>query len=139
MRDRRKPGIRINTLTLGGVFIVMGMYAFSPFDTLFTATLARMGVEEMWGTFMLCAGTLLAISAGGHRRYLRWAANVSGMIMGGFTFWVCWVEAFLTPTAAAMGVIAVGCLASMVRDAIAGQNYRCWLRETGRWEADRGG
>lgn len=139
MIDRRRNGIRINTLTLGAVFFVMGLYAFSPLDTLFTATLARLEIEEMWGSFMIAAGALLAFSATGHRRYVRWLGNTAGMLMGGLTFWICWSEALLTPTGAAMGVIAVGCLASMIRDAFAGQNYRCWLRQTGQWESGRGG
>lgn len=126
-------------MTLGAVLVVMGMYAFSPMDTTFTATLARMGLEESWGVAMIVGGLTLGLSSTVHHRYARWVGNMGGMLVSGWTFSLCWTAGMLTPTVAACGVIAVGCVIAMMRDAFAGREYRCMLRETGQWEvAGRG-
>jgi hypothetical protein len=139
MRDRRRQPWRIHTMTLGAVLAVMGMYAFSPMDTSFTATLARMGLEEAWGVAMILGGLTLGVSAPMQRRYARWVGNMGGMMAAGWTFSLCWTAGILTPTVAACGVIAVGCAWAMLRDAFAGREYRCMVRQTGRWEvASRG-
>lgn len=134
MRDRRRSRLRIHTLTLGALLAVMGMYAFAPMDTLFTSVLAHQGLEETWGVAMIAAGVTLGVSSTMSGRYARWSGNVAAMMASGWTFSLCWTSGLLTPTVAACGVISIGCGATMIRDALAGQRYRCMLRETGRWD-----
>lgn len=138
--DRRRQSWRIHTVTLGAVLVVMGMYAFSPMDTMFTRTLALLGLEEVWGALMILAGLGLGFSANTTNKYLRWCGNLGGMLVCGWTFWLCRQFGPLTPTVAATGVICLGCLATMIRDALVGKRTRCMLRETGRWDgAERRG
>ena len=135
MNDRSQGRWRTHTITLGAVLVVMGLYAFSPFDTLFTATLARLDLETAWGTVMVGSGSLLALTAGTTHRYMRWAGNMGGMLAGGWTWASCWNHMMLTPTVAACAVIAVGCAVTMLRDAVYGRRYRCQMRQTQQWEA----
>ena len=134
MQDRRQSQIRTHTVTLGAVLIVMGAYAFAPFDTMFTTELARQGIEPLWGVLMVTSGAGLAYGGTTRNRLLRWAGNAAGMFVTGWTVAVSWTGGIITPTLAACGVICLGCAATMMRDAIAGQNYRCMLKATGRWE-----
>lgn len=133
--DRRRARLRTHTFTLGFVLVVMGCYAFSPIDTLFTQTLARLGVEDLWGAVLLASGGLLALSAASSHKYMRWAGNAAGGFAGMWTFGLCISEGLFTPTVAACGVIGIGCIATMVRDALSGQKYRCMMRQTGQWSA----
>lgn len=135
MYERRARRWRIHTMTLGAVLAAMGTYAFMPFDTLFTQTLARLELEHTWGVVMITCGGILAMSAGTTHRYGRWAGNLCGMIAGGWTWAICWAHGMLTPTVAACGVIAVGCAVTMARDAIHGKRVRCMMRRTQQWEA----
>ena len=135
MTDRRGHRVHIHALTIAGMLICMGLYAFGPIDTWFTAALARMGVEYAWGYCMVGAGVLLSLSAVLPHRRLRWAGHFAAMMASGWTFWLMWPTGVLTPTIAACGVIAIGCGASMIRNALDGKRTRCVLRETGRWEA----
>lgn len=135
MKDRRQPQVRTHTVTLGAVLIVMGAYAFAPFDTLFTQVLAKERVEELWGTLMISAGGLLVYTGATQSRLMRWAGNTSAMFVTGWTVVMCWQGSILTPTLAACGVICVGCAVTMMRDAANSRKYRCMLRSTGQWES----
>lgn len=138
MNDRRRTW-RTHTLTLGAVLVAMGMYAFQSFDTRFTATLAQIGVEYVWGVLMVVSGLALGVTGGASNRFVRWLGNFSASLVCSWTFWLCWQFEVITPTAVACLVIAVGCAITMLRDALMGKRFRCVMRETGRWERQNGG
>ena len=139
MTDRRQSRIHIHALTIAGVLICMGLYAFGPIDTWFTASLARMGIEHAWGWLMIGSGLLLSAAAVVPNRQLRWAGHAVAMFASAWTFWLMWPTGVMTPTVSGCGVIAIVCASWMLRDALDGKRFRCMLRETGRWEAyDRG-
>lgn len=135
VKDRRQTQVRTHTVTLGVILVVMGSYAFAPFDTMFTASLAREQIEALWGTLMIGAGILLAYSGSTQTRFVRWAGNTSAMLTTGWTIALSWSGGIITPTLAACGVICFGCAATMIRDAISSKKYRCMLRATGQWES----
>lgn len=134
MKDRRQSQIRSHTVTLGAVLMIMGSYAFAPSDTMFTANLARNGIEGLWGILMIGSGALLTYAGTPAHRFVRWAGNAAGMTVCGWTVVISWTGGILTPTLAACAVICVGCGFTLIRDALAGQKYRCMLKSTGQWE-----
>ena len=134
MQDRRQSQIRTHSVTLGAVLVIMGSYAFAPFDTRFTANLAQYEVESLWGLLMITSGAMLAYAGTTQNRYARWAGNSSAMMTCGWTIGLSYSGGILTPTLAACGVICLGCAVTMMRDAVAGKKYRCMLRATGQWE-----
>jgi len=105
--DRRRSRQRTHTVTLGGVLVSLGAYAFGPYDTLFVS------------------GMLMVLSGFHRNRLLSWGANAVAGLVCGWTALLFIFGGVVTPTVSACLVIAVGAFASMLRDAFEGQRMRC--------------
>lgn len=134
--DLRRPEIRTDSATMGAIIFVMGWYAspWQPRDTLFTQVLASQGLEDAWGITMMVVGILKFLTA-----VVIWIPDKAkqhwdkGVIFVSLAqFFVCaWTflqfadKQLWTPTVLAMGVIAAGASATLVRDAWKKRNLRC--------------
>jgi hypothetical protein len=114
----------------------MGFFA-SPWngdDTLFTRVLAAQGLEHVWGIVMMMTGgakivvSLVLIPRPWIETYwdrIKVTTTLLLVFVSSWTF-LHFVEAALyTPTVLALGVIAFGALATLIRDATTRRGLRC--------------
>jgi hypothetical protein len=134
--DRRRSEFRTDSATLGAILLVMGWFA-SPWngdDTLFTRVLASQGLEHAWGIIMMLTGgakivvSLVLIPRPWIEPYwdrIKVTTTLLLVFVASWTF-LHFVEAELyTPTVLALGVIAFGALATLIRDATTRKALRC--------------
>lgn len=132
-RDRRK-WINWPMIAVGLMMVSMGRYAiFGSYETLFTSTLARLGVESMWGFVLITVGGLNLVAVFIRNRTLIVATyGISAIAL----FWT-WVIAYLiggiyTPTVE--NCLWVGCalLVGTAYEANTSKQIRCIKKEAAR-------
>ena len=136
MIDRRRSEFRTDSATLGAILVVMGWFAspWQPDDTLFTRVLSAHGLEHVWGiVMMLTGGAKIVVSLVIKPRpsilpywdRIKVTTTLLLVFVSSWTF-LHFVEAALyTPTVLALGVIAIGALATLIRDATTRRGLRC--------------
>lgn len=125
IQDRRKDSPRSGMATIGALIIMMGFYVFGPQETLFTNTLARLGIEYFWGSLMIAVGLIHMTSAFmPHIRLFNWFAHTVTSIVTAWTFFLMTSMGTNTPTINACLVIAIGSAITMLKDALEGVKIR---------------
>jgi hypothetical protein len=134
--DRRRSEFRTDSATLGAILVVMGWFAspWQPDETLFTRVLASQGLEHVWGIVMMLTGgakivvSLVLVPRPWIEPYwdrIKVTTTLLLVFVASWTF-LHFVEAELyTPTVLALGVIAFGALATLIRDATTRKALRC--------------
>ncbi|MEK9809112.1 MAG: hypothetical protein VW362_01595 [Candidatus Nanopelagicales bacterium] len=126
--DRRRQDIKTDALIVAGILLTMGWYAspWQPIDTLFTQSLARLGLETTWALLFSIAGTLRAYVAIMRGKAPRWACFVANWFSALIGLWtgLLFIHGPTTPTIMACWVIGVGSLVSLFRDARQQQKMR---------------
>lgn len=113
--DRRRT-VQWGVLAVAVFMLVLGRFAlFSPIDTLFSQSLARMGLQDSWGVVMIASGVCLAASTiTPWRLFQVLSYGVSGLVLCWTYILVGWVGKISTPTVdACLGVGIVMLLATV--------------------------
>jgi len=133
--DRRRS-LNIAMIGLGVFMISLGRFAaFGVHDTLFTQTLARAGMEALWGWVMIAVGVFKVVAGCGLLRFLDEhpelpRSTVVAHLASGFVLMWTWIVCYLmyglsTPTVDACGAVSVVLLAGAYLEAQKGKVIRC--------------
>jgi hypothetical protein len=115
---------------------VMGWFAspWQPDDTLFTRVLSQQGLEHVWGiVMMLTGGAKIVVSLVMQPRpsilpywdRIKVTTTLLLVFVSSWTFLHFFEANIFTPTMLALGVIGVGALATLIRDATTKKALRC--------------
>ena len=136
MLDRRRSEFRTDSATLGMILVVMGYFAspWQPDDTLFTRVLSEQGMEHVWGIVMMLTGAAkITVSLVMEPRpsilpywdRIKVTTTLLLVFVSSWTFLHFVEAAIYTPTVLALGVIAFGALATLIRDSTTKKALRC--------------
>jgi len=129
IKDRRCNEIRPDSIAVAGILLTFGWYAspYNPIDTLFTQTLARLGLETFWSVLFVVAGFLKMTSAiwcCSCPLWISFSANWLTAMACLWTGFMFWKMGPITPTTAACWVIGACAVLALYRNARQKQRLR---------------